>query len=165
VQDLSFRVATALFGHFGVEWDVSNISPEERQGLIRAIRFYKEQRQLLHRGEVVHGDHPDPAALVHGVVAEDKSEGLFAYVQLSTSAFSVPVSVRLPGLSPTRLYRVTPLSPVGVPYSVQLRPPPWYEGSVALPGVALDRIGLTLPVLGPEQAVLLKVDGIDPFTT
>ncbi len=52
-----------------------------------------------------------------------------------------------------------------MPHSVQLRPPPWYSGSVVLPGIALERIGLALPVLGPEQAVLLKVDAIDPSTT
>lgn len=161
VQDLSFRVATAFFGSFGVEWDITSATLEERSALARAIRFYKEHRELLHTGEVVHADHPDPAALVHGVVARDGSEGLFAYVQMHTSRFAVPAPARLPGLSSDRAYRVTPVAPAGEPFSFQLLPPSWFSGSTTLRGAALEQIGLSLPVLGPEQAVLVKVDALD----
>ena len=48
-QDLPFRVATALFGHFGIEWDIASASPEEQDALAEAVAFYKEVRPLLHR--------------------------------------------------------------------------------------------------------------------
>jgi hypothetical protein len=39
-----------------------------------------------------------------------------------------------------------------------LTPPPWYAaGEAVLPGGVLEVVGLTMPALGPEQALLLQV--------
>ena len=40
-HDLSFRAATALFGHFGIEWDIASASDEERTELAEWIARYK----------------------------------------------------------------------------------------------------------------------------
>jgi alpha-galactosidase len=155
-QALSFRLATALFGHFGLEWDVSAATPEEQAHVREAIAVYKRLRGLLHAGEVVRADHPDPAAYVHGVVGE--GEALFAYVQLTTSALELPGPVRLPGLEPDRAYRVAPLAPAGGPEPASAQPPPWLAaGGVTLTGRALGAAGLQLPRLAPEQALLLHL--------
>ena len=158
VQDLSFRTSTALFGHAGIEWDITEASDDEKAGLAAWIRFYQEHRRLMHSGEVVHADHPDPAATVHGVVSPDRREALYAYVQLETSRYAVPVSASLPGLDPAQRYRVEPVHPVNPPMVIQLRPPPWYEaGAITLSGRSLEVVGITVPVLAPEQALLLRV--------
>jgi alpha-galactosidase len=108
---------------------------------------------------VVHADHPDPAAAVHGVVAADRSEALFAYVKLATSRFAVPAPVRLPGLDPARRYRVRPVHPAGPPGITERVPPRWYaEGEITLPGSLLELVGLPVPALDPEQALLLRVE-------
>jgi alpha-galactosidase len=157
-HDLSFRLATTLFGHFGIEWDVTTASPEEQDALAEAIAFYKRVRGLLHSGEVVRADHPDPAALLHGVVSADRGEALLAYVQLATSVAEVPGPVRLPGLDPDRAYRVAPVPVAGGPALRQAAPPPWQEvGEVTLSGRALAAAGLEMPVLQPEQALLLHL--------
>jgi len=158
VHGLAFRVATALFGHFGIEWDIASASAEEQQALAEAIAFYKRMRPLLHSGRVVRADHPDPAAYLHGVVAADGSQALFAYVQLTASAFETPGLARLPGLDPDRAYRVTPLQAAGGPETKQAVAPRWLEaGGVTLSGRALAEVGLPLPVLLPEQALLLHL--------
>jgi alpha-galactosidase len=162
VHDLSFRAATALFGHAGIEWDVTAAAPEERAALASWIGFYKRHRGLLHSGEVVHADHPDPAAAVHGVVAGDRAEALYAYVQLATSRFGVPAPARLPGLDPARGYLVEPVHPAGPPRTSQRLPPPWYAaGEVTLPGAVLGAAGLAMPALNPEQALLLRVTAVE----
>jgi alpha-galactosidase len=135
-HDLSFRAATALFGHFGIEWDISAASDEERAELREWIARYKRWRALLHSGEVVRIDLPDPAFALHGVVAADRSEALFCFVALATSASERPGAVRLAGLDPDRRYRVNDLP---------------------LSGRALMSAGLQMPILGPEQAVLIEV--------
>src|SRR5215213_4568992 len=112
MHDLGFRAATALFGHFGMELDVTALTREERAGLTQAIAAYKRLRGLLHSGEVVRVDHPDPAAWVQGVVAADRTSAVFAYVQLATSVAEAPAPARLAGLEPDRRYVVTPL-PIG----------------------------------------------------
>jgi alpha-galactosidase len=155
---LAFRVATALFGHFGIEWDIASASEEEQAAMAEAIACYKRLRPLLHGGQVVRADHPNPAAYLHGVVAESGAEALFAYVQLTASAFETPGLARLPGLDPGRAYRVAPLQVAGAPETNQAAAPPWYEaGEATLGGRVLGEVGLPLPVLRPEQALLLHL--------
>jgi alpha-galactosidase len=157
-HDLAFRVATALFGHFGIEWDIASASAAEQQALAEAIAGYRRLRPLLHGGTVVRADHPNPAAYLHGVVAPDRAEALFAYVQLTASAFETPGQARLPGLDPGRTYRVTPLAVAGEPQTKQAVAPRWQEaGGATLDGRALAEVGLPLPVLRPEQALLLHL--------
>jgi alpha-galactosidase len=155
-HDLSFRAATALFGHFGIEWDITAAGPEEQAGLAEAIALYREARALLHSGAVVRADHPDPAAWVHGVVAADRAAALFAYVQRATGVTEVPGRARLPGLDPDRSYRVEPVPLAGGPALQQAEPPGWYDG-VTSSGRALAVAGLPMPLLYPEQALLLRV--------
>ncbi|MFS8098382.1 alpha-galactosidase [Lentzea alba] len=155
VHDLSFRVATAMFGHFGIEWDINSATDEERAGLQAAIEYYKDVRSLVHTGTVVRSDHPDPAAWVHGIVAADRSEALFCYAQIATSVQSKPRRVRLPGLDPARTYRLTFDAPAGWPKLNQRRIEGW--DAVELPGSVLSEVGIQLPVMEPEQALLLRL--------
>ncbi|MFI1195555.1 hypothetical protein ACH4T9_20180 [Micromonospora sp. NPDC020750] len=43
---------------------------------------------------------------------------------------------------------------------LQLAEPGWLPGGVTLPGAVLAAVGLQLPALHPEQALLLEVDAI-----
>ena len=157
---LSFRGATALFGHFGLEWDVSTLDPSARDAVRALVSSYRRHRGLLHSGDVVHADHPDPAAVVHGVVAADRSEALFAYVALATSASEVPSPARLPGLDDDAAYRVAVVDTGGEPFTVAKAAPGWWPDAGAtadLPGAFLGGVGLAMPVLGPEQAIVLHL--------
>ncbi|MPZ81320.1 MAG: alpha-galactosidase [Actinophytocola sp.] len=158
-QHLSFRFATALFGHFGIEWDIASASPPELAGLAAGIAFYRRVRGLLHTGTVVRADHPDPAAFVHGVVAPDRSAGVFAYVQLTTSARGVPAPMRLPGLAPDRRYAVTLVAPAGEPMTLGSGPV-WTDR--VLTGRVLAEVGLRPPILAPEQAWLVELTAVAP---
>ncbi|BCJ41868.1 alpha-galactosidase [Actinoplanes ianthinogenes] len=153
---LGFRLATALFGHAGIEWDVSRASAADRASIAGWTAEYKRLRPLLHSGVVVRADSPDPAVLVHGVVAQDRSEAVFALVTLDSTAAALPPPVRFPGLDPDRAYTVRP---VGLPpRAVQDAPPPWLAGgAVTLPGRVLAEVGLPVPLLVPEQAALFAL--------
>ena len=161
VLDLPFRAGTALFGHFGVEWDVSTATAEEQADLAGWISCYKTLRPLLHTGDVVRADHTDEGCELHGVVARDRGEAIFALVQLRTLAASVPARVVLPGLDPEQTYRVSLQSPGGTPRTMQIAPPPWISvGETVLPGSVLGRVGLAVPILCPEQLLLLRVSAV-----
>jgi len=158
---LGFRAATALFGHFGVEWDISAATAEDRAGLAEVITLYRRLRPMLHTGTVVNTDHPDPSATFSGIVAQDRSAALFSYAQLSTSTLEAPAAVRFAGLDSDRRYTVTLIEAVGSAGSTQAEAPPWtMDNSITLPGSVLQTIGLTLPVLQPEQALLLELSGV-----
>jgi alpha-galactosidase len=55
-----------------------------------------------------------------------------------------------------RAYRVEPAPLAGGPSFQHADPPPWPAG-VTLSGRALARAGLHLPVLAPEQALVLQL--------
>ncbi len=157
---LSFRGAVALFGHFGIEWDIAAIPSEERAALARLVATYRCHRDLLHTGALVHADHPDPAAVVHGVVAGDRSEALMTYVSVATGATELPRPARLPGLDPDRTYVVTQVDTGGDPVTVQTAPPRWTtKAGFTASGRFLGEVGLVVPALAPEQAIVWHLDG------
>jgi alpha-galactosidase len=156
VHTVDFRAGTALFGHFGIEWDLTTVSADDRDRLSRWVSLYKDLRGLLHSGTVVHGDHPDPAVLVHGVVAADASHAVYAVVTTATSVAAPAGRVRLPGLDPDAVYRVAPLAPgdrLEGPTESRL---PWWEKGVRLTGRVLDAVGVQAPTLYPERLVLVE---------
>jgi alpha-galactosidase len=156
-HDLSFRAATALFGHFGMEWDIREAEGEVLTELRDAVTLYKKHRTLLHSGVAVHADLPDPAYLLHGVVAQDSSEALFAFVSVASSAAEHPGRVQFPGLDPERRYRVTVAFPSGGGAYIQRRPPSWLAEGFEATGLALAKVGLPMPILNPEHAIVLEV--------
>ena len=156
-HDLSFRAGTALFDSFGIEWDLTKATDAERTELASWVALYKEVRELLHTGTVVRAPQHDPSFAVHGVVAPDRSDALFALVQLVTPETSVPGAVRLPGLDPARRYRVGLQPPGDRPAMRGLRAPEWLAEGVTLPGSVLEYAGLRAPALFPEQLLLVRV--------
>jgi alpha-galactosidase len=40
-HDLDFRAGTAIFGHLGIEWDLTAASAQERHELAEWIAFFK----------------------------------------------------------------------------------------------------------------------------
>ncbi|RAK38304.1 alpha-galactosidase [Actinoplanes lutulentus] len=154
---LGFRLATALFGSAGIEWNLNAASPSELAVIAEWIAEYKRLRPLLHTGVVVRADAADPANEVHGVVSQDRSSAVFALVALGTPRSALPPPVRFPGLDPNRVYTVRPIGTP--PKMVQDAAPAWLSvGSVTLPGRVLSELGLPSPLLAPEQAILLSVD-------
>ena len=156
-HSVAFRAATALFGHLGVEWNVSTITERDRIQLRRIISLHKDLRPLLHGGTVVRLDPTDPAAWGHGVVSGDKRDALFTYVQLTTSATSVPHALRLAGLDPHANYEISVVSISDEPYGPMRSEPAWMETSVTLAGGLAMSLGVAMPVCNPETAVLVRV--------
>ncbi len=155
---LQFRCLTALFGHAGLEMDVTELSSEEHEYLTSWTALYKELRGLLHTGDLVRADHPDPSVWVHGVVAADASEAAYAVVRMDTSPEDRTDRVRLPGLNPNTRYRVEFVHALSDPGN-GIAPPPWIAdgGVLELSGAALARAGVALPVLFPQTGVLLRL--------
>jgi alpha-galactosidase len=165
-HDLSFRAITALFGHFGMEWDVREVQGAEREELKRFIGLYKEHRNLIHSGRMVRADGVNESLMLHGVVAGDASaEGstaaLFALVSTRTAFAEQPGRVAIPGLDPDGNYRVEAIfpAPADADYAhtfTQVQPPAWLADGAVANGRFLAEVGLPMPILNPEHAFLLK---------
>jgi alpha-galactosidase len=156
---LGFRAGTALFGHLGIEWDLREADATQRGELAAWISLYKDVRGLLHSGTAVHADVAEPAYVVHGVVAQDGSDALFAIVASATSADYPTGRVSLPGLDPDADYHVRPQAPGDVIDGVGsgwLDLPWWTPEGIRLPGRVLGEVGVRAPVLFPERLVLVR---------
>jgi alpha-galactosidase len=156
-HSLAFRALTAFFGHLGIEWNVLELSDDERTVLAAVIAEHRRFRHLLHTGDVVRFDpvlHDVGASgLAHGVYAPDRSQALVSYAQVRTGMSLVPPVLRLPGLDPDRPYRISEVQ-LG-----QRRPPVTLP---ALTGRQLAAHGVQLPVLAPESGVLVHLVADDP---
>lgn len=153
--ELSFRAATALWGHAGLEWDLTQASEKERELLASWIAYYKSKRGLLHSGRVVRVNPSEPNGWVQGVVAHDQTEAIFAAVQLRPSQFSRPANIRLTGLRSDATYEVRVVEPAGPAKAMQIIEPRWYSG-IRMTGALLGSVGLRAPILRPEQAMLIE---------
>ncbi|WP_221583528.1 alpha-galactosidase [Microbacterium sp. G2-8] len=158
---LGFRAATALFGHFGIEWDLRRASDGELEELRGWIELYRRERALLHSGSLVRLDVPDPAYAAHGVVSVDGERALFTFVATDTGVSAFPGRLRLAGLDPRRRYRVEPidLSRGGL-ISSPTGQPAWIDGEAVATGDALQRAGLAMPRLHPEQAFVFRLTAV-----
>ena len=156
VHTLAFRAATALFGHLGVEWNVSRLDDDRRRALAEVITLHKRFRPLLHSGDVVRFD-TDAAYCAHGVYDADRSEGLVSFAQLTTAPSLTPPLLRLPGLDPDGRYRIEHVPLPDERWGVALSQPSWLAEGVELTGRQLAAHGIRPPVLHPESAVLFTL--------
>jgi alpha-galactosidase len=161
-HDLSFRLATALFGSAGIEWNITTADAAQLDALRDWVATVKLVRPLLTSGRTVRTDEAVDDRYVHGLVAPDGGEAVIALVTLATASVSVHPPLRFPGLDPDRRYRIEPLTVGGAPRTVQDAPPAWLaEGGITITGRLLADLGLPVPLLAPEQALLLRAIAVD----
>jgi alpha-galactosidase len=184
VNELSFRAATAIFGHLGIEWDLTTATTQQLDELAEWISFYKANRKLLMRGDLVRLDSPDPTLYAYGIIAPDRSTAIYTVASIGQSDVMLPGRLRLPGLDPNRRYRIRPI-PLGHP-PTGLNPPAWWQATTTqefepagesradswglppdggpgliLPGAALTSTGVMAANTHPEQAILYRADALD----
>lgn len=154
-HSLEFRAATAMFGHFGIEWNINNLDPVELGSLTEWVQLHKRFRALIHTGRSVRVDHPVAELAVSGSVAADGSEALFCFALLARPSTWPPGLVRIPGLEPEARYLVERVGP-GTADPGPNGAPHWQLAPTVLTGRMLSAVGLQAPALRPEQAMLVR---------
>ena len=158
-HDLGFRTATAVFGHLGIEWNLTEATDAEIAELSRWVAFYRQERELLLGGDLVRMDGYDGRMYVHGVVAPDRTRAMIAMVALDSRYPEQADRLRFRGLDPARTYRLRPVV-IGAP-PAGLVPPAWWGPEWAggtFSGAALEHVGVACPRIRPDQAVLYRAD-------
>ncbi|HMR48844.1 MAG TPA: alpha-galactosidase [Arachnia sp.] len=163
--DLDFRAATALFGHFGIEWDLTAAGPDERARLAEWVAFYKRMRPLIHTGTMVRREAEQGDLWLHGVVSPDGTEALYA-VTLRERHVTWPAGrLPLPGLRDDLVYRLSAAGPgAEAPCNPRVHPSWWKDGLVAS-GATLTAIGVHVPALDPDHTALLHVKAAPQMNT
>ncbi|MGJ9425500.1 alpha-galactosidase [Nesterenkonia halotolerans] len=155
---LHFRAGTAIWGHLGIEWDLTQAGEADTAELLHWISFHKDHRHLLHSGRVIRLDAVDPALQLHGVISADRREALFAVVGAALPDVEPVGRFRLRGLNPEVDYLLRDVTPGPVPHGFSR--PPWWpdeEGAV-LSGRALQTVGVHAPWLAPDTLRILHLN-------
>jgi alpha-galactosidase len=161
---LDFRAATALFGAFGIEWDLTTATDGELDDLATWVARHKRFRPLLHSGRVVRPQSSDPAVLLHGVVASDGEQALMAHVQLDESTHNRGVFVRVQGLDPSARYRLSWEGPTSLDAVSRSAPLPADGPSAGreVRGAVLASRGFWIPRRRPETVTLVHLERVAP---
>lgn len=160
---LSFRAIVAFFGHLGVELNPLELSAEERAELSTWIALHKRYRDLLHSSATVLIDHPvvDGRFVFGAMTSDDKlnEQTLIVAVAQSTQTLQEqPQPLTLPIYWHDRNFTVRLLGPTPPPFQ---RPHPsqvaMLDGETVFSGGLLSSLGLNIPQLFPESAILLEI--------
>lgn len=153
-HDLTMRAATALIGHFGIEWDLRAASSDELDELARWVMVHKQWRDVISTGRLHH--RSTAARVTTSMVSKRGDRALVIVAQLQTQHRYPAEPVTIPGLEPEQRYRVVPLDP----HSEDAAQPAWTSREVVLSGQILDCIGVTPPTMFPETAWVLELHAV-----
>ncbi|MGC5221159.1 alpha-galactosidase [Micromonospora sp. DT81.3] len=157
---LGLSGAVALFGHFGIEWDLTSVDAGTRDEIASWVELAKRLRPLIASGRVVHVDGTDPGIDVRGMIAADAASAVFTITQTETSIAYPAGRVRLPGLAPDRHYRVRAIRTADEANDPGQSPLAWTQHDTTLTGRELEAIGLRPPVQFPQQATVVELTSV-----
>lgn len=156
---LALSGAVALFGHVGIEWDLTTLNAQECADVADWIALAKRVRPLVASGTPLQVDTADPGLDVRGIVAPDRSRAYFTITQSQTLVASPAGRVRIPGLDPERRYRLRIVTPGGVVTEPAQSPLAWAHHETVLTGTQLAVAGIRPPVQNPQQATVIELAG------
>lgn len=162
--DLSYRAAVSLMGCSGFEWNILQCNEQEDEQLRRFVALYKELRGLLHTGRVSHADLTDPALSARGVTDEKATHAVWVVATTDVLGDSNAEVLRIPNLNDSQTYRVTIRRDLGEPRWGWVIPQ-WMskaqsENGFTVSGLLLRTVGLQLPTLAPQQAMVMEISAI-----
>jgi alpha-galactosidase len=160
---LSFRAIVAFFGHLGVELNPLELSEAETAELTLWINLHKEFRAIIHSPQAILVDYPvtDGRFVFGAMVQDDETHHehfIVAVAQSTQTLQEQPLPLRIPVYWPDRQYTVKLLGPNPPPF---VRPHPqqlaMLSGETVFSGGMITALGLNIPQLYPESAILLEI--------
>jgi alpha-galactosidase len=157
-QEMAFRAAVAMPGHFGVELDPATLTDPDATVLAEAIARYKALRDRWHTGRVWLGEAPDGLVWqMHGEIGDL----LLSVTRVDPTTVRRPPAVTLPplaGAGPVRV-RLIDLAaddghpPPDAPVFAGMR-----AGGVLFDGDWLAQAGLPMPMMTAESVALFALE-------
>ncbi|MEM9938715.1 MAG: alpha-galactosidase [Pseudomonadota bacterium] len=160
---MNLRVATAFFGHMGMELNLLEERETDLEILKAGIALHKKYRSLIHSGDMLRLDTPEHVNAI-GTVAPDRSEALFSWCNLTGHRETLPGRIYFPGLDNAAHYRLRivwpdPVRSISKPSVLDAMALDG-EGRV-IPGKMLREVGLQLPLLHPETCLIFHLKAVE----
>lgn len=160
MHSLATRAGTALFGHMGIEWDVRQLTANERKELRHFIQLHKEWRDLIHSGVRSQLNADDPNQIAFQILPEsdsDEDRHLVSVFQRQAPQLALPGVLKLTGLEATKLYRLVRLIEPDKTGHLMKAKPAWINNDTAYSGDSLMKVGLPLPVMDPDTLLVFSL--------
>ncbi len=144
VTPFATRGNVALAGTFGYELDITKISEEERAQIPEQVALYHKHHDLIREGDYyrIASYSVNHEYDCWGVVAKDRSEALYTYVQVTARPNVHSRKIRLAGLAPEKRYLVE-------------------ESGITAYGDTLMRAGILMPELrGDYTSALIHLNEV-----
>lgn len=159
-HSLSFRAAVALAYHLGVELDTRTLTEAERGELGEWIALHKRLRPLLHGGGRPFHAAPLDGRYVWGVTAEDRIVLFIAQALHMMAEQPPPLKLAAIGVrdGDWRIAAIHPADPSYIRTSNEQER--LLNGEILFSLASLRHVGLPLPMLRPESAVVLEIERV-----
>ncbi len=155
---LAFRSLVAMAYHFGIELNPLTLNNEERAELGGLIAVHKRLRPMLHASGAQFRLEPKDGRYVWGAEAQDRIAVFVAQGPQMVGEQPEPLCVPLQG-GTAGLWRIAAVHPQ-MPQFLRLSEGQkrLLVGEVSFSLDTLKHVGLPLPMLRPESAVLLEIE-------
>lgn len=148
------RIATAMFGHMGMEMDPRELTEQEKTALKQGFELHKRCRELIHHGDLYRFDQ-DGNSINFGIVSEDKRHALFAYNSIVETKRTMPPKYRFVGLNPEKTYTLKLAWPTELDeYSTSILSV--IKGQ-SFSGELLMTLGMQLPIVFPQTSLIFEL--------
>lgn len=159
--DIHTRAIVALQGQFGYEIDARHLDAQEADTLRYYASLYKTHRHWIAESRSWRLQSLHPQLVCSGLVSQDQTQSLWFVVAESSIAASTPGSLTPTGLHSERIYRVSVASCNREHFATFCKQlPAWMSDTVQLPGSVLMKLGITLPVMPAQSALLLDISSV-----
>ncbi len=154
--NLHTRAIIALQGQFGFELDARVLNKDDVTTLHHYTQLYKQHRSWLSNAIYWQLPTSDNLLLASGLVSTSGEDALFSILLLDSLKTTRPGCQRLRGLAKTQRYRVS-LASSNIdqldPFNKAM--PAWCRNSIVSSGELIMNIGIPLPVMPPQSAILV----------
>jgi len=156
--DIHTRAIIALQGQFGFELNACVIDEEEAATIRHYVALYKTHRQWISNATCWRVDSSVEHLLISGLVDADKHRSLWTIVAESSLPVTTPGKLIPVGLDADQIYSVELVSDnlkQFEHYSKKI--PGWLDSPCHISGELLMTLGLNLPVMPAQSAILLEM--------
>ena len=155
---MATRAGVAMFGNMGIEANLLEMSDEDKAELKAAVALHKKHRKLILGSNLVRLDLHDYES-GFGIIGPDKREAMFSYALLAGLPNSAPGRFRFRELEIDAQYEINVIWPLA-PKSYSKSILDVINGAI-LSGDALMRVGMQLPIMQPENLLIIHLQRLD----
>jgi alpha-galactosidase len=156
-HSMQFRALVALPYHFGVELNPLEIPADEFAELAGYIALHKRLRSLFHSGSAFRFN-PQDGRHIYGWRSNENDHAVLFIAQAQQQVMEMSPPVRVPELDPDHSYRLSIPAPQKAQFVRSLpEQHAFLNGSTVIPGGLLEMVGIHVPTLFPESAIMIEI--------